>query len=69
MAASRRWPMPHVKAGWSSKMADEINDIDDVIDMYDEDELAIVDDDTGEEGTIGSGFVADLNNDAEFQNN
>ena len=31
------------------KMADEINDIDDVIDMYDEDELAIVDDDTGEE--------------------
>jgi nicotinic acid mononucleotide adenylyltransferase len=31
------------------KMAEEINDIDDVIDMYDEDELAIVDDDTGEE--------------------
>ena len=31
------------------KMAAEINDIDDVIDMYDEDELAIVDDDTGEE--------------------
>jgi hypothetical protein len=31
------------------KMAAEINDIDDVIDMYDEDELAIVDDETGEE--------------------
>jgi len=31
------------------KMAAEINDIDDVIDMYDEDELAIVDADTGEE--------------------
>jgi hypothetical protein len=31
------------------KMADEINDIDDVIDVYDEDELAIVDNDTGEE--------------------
>jgi len=31
------------------KMAQEIDDIDDVIDMYDEDELAIVDDDTGEE--------------------
>lgn len=31
------------------KMAEEIDDIDDVIDMYDEDELAIVDDETGEE--------------------
>ena len=32
-------------------MAAEINDIDDIIDMYDEDELALVDDETGEEIT------------------
>jgi hypothetical protein len=31
------------------KLADTVNDIDDVIDAYDDDELAIVDDETGEE--------------------
>lgn len=31
------------------KMAEEINDIDDVMDVYEDDELAIVDDETGEE--------------------